>query len=150
MHRSKPKETKTQRNRQKRHVDKMKLEQELKQVRQQLKRLENIPELLKELEKQVSEAKEEYEPKSYDADKKRKRVTKKRHERVVEMPLDIKLSDELTDSLRLLKPEGNLALERFRSFQARGLIELPGDTQSKKKKTVYKEVEKMSYKYLFD
>lgn len=144
------KKTKTQRNRQKRHVDKMKLEQELKQVRQQLKRLENIPELLKELEKQVSEAKEEYEPKSYDADKKRKRVTKKRHERIVEMPLDIKLSDELTDSLRLLKPEGNLALERFRSFQARGLIELPGDTQSKKKKTIYKEVEKMSYKYLFD
>lgn len=146
------KKTKTQRNRQKRHVEKMKLEQELKAVRQQLKRLENIPELLQELEKQVKAAtnEEDENEKTYDADKKRKRVTKKRHERIVQMPLDIKLSDELTDSLRLLKPEGNLALERFRSFQARGLVELPGSTQSKKRKTIYKEVEKMTYKYLFD
>jgi len=33
------------------------------------------------------------------------------------------LSDELQDSLRLLKPEGNLLKDRFRSMMVRGRIE---------------------------
>ncbi|VVT55763.1 uncharacterized protein SAPINGB_P004726 [Magnusiomyces paraingens] len=145
------KKTRTQRNRQRRHAEKLRLEAELKRVRLQLKQIEDVPALLEEIEKQVEEAEANNdEPRNYDADAKRRRVTLKKHERIIEMPLEIKLSDELSDSLRSLKPEGNLALERFRSFQERGMIELKGDTQFKKRKVVYKEVEKMTYKYLFD
>ncbi|KAK7204657.1 ribosome biogenesis protein Nop53/GLTSCR2 [Myxozyma melibiosi] len=43
--------------------------------------------------------------------------------KVAERPITLKLADELTDSLRLLKPEGNLAKDRFISMQERGVIE---------------------------
>lgn len=42
---------------------------------------------------------------------------------ILEPTLDVKLSDELTDSLRRLKPEGSLMRDRFRSLQQRGKIE---------------------------
>lgn len=153
------KKTRTQRNKQRRHIEKMKLEQELKHIRQQLKQIENIPILLSELEQQITKAttkdtsdddNNDITSKTYDGDSKRRRVTLKRHERIVQMPLEIKLSDELSDSLRLLKPEGNMALERFKSLQERGLIDIPGDSHSNKRKATYKEVEKMTYKYLFE
>ncbi|EMR08973.1 hypothetical protein PNEG_02748 [Pneumocystis murina B123] len=38
-------------------------------------------------------------------------------------PLEIQLSDELSDSFRLFKPEGNIFIDRFISLQERGLIE---------------------------
>uniref|UniRef100_A0A8I5YU51 Ribosome biogenesis protein NOP53 n=1 Tax=Pongo abelii TaxID=9601 RepID=A0A8I5YU51_PONAB len=37
--------------------------------------------------------------------------------------IDVQLSSELTDSLRTLKPEGNILRERFKSFQRRNMIE---------------------------
>ncbi|XP_072286733.1 ribosome biogenesis protein NOP53 [Pyxicephalus adspersus] len=40
-----------------------------------------------------------------------------------ESDIDVHLSEELTDSLRKLKPEGSLAKDRFKSFQKRNLIE---------------------------
>lgn len=149
------KKTRAQLNRQKRHQDKLRLEAQLKRIRLQLKQIEAVPTLLTELEKQVAEATaassaREGRTKNYDADTKRRRVTLKKHERIVQMPLEIKLSDELSDSLRSLRPEGNLALERFRSFQERGLIEVRGDTMLQKRKATFKEVEKLTYKYLFD
>ncbi|KAK9494688.1 ribosome biogenesis protein Nop53/GLTSCR2 [Lipomyces doorenjongii] len=65
--------------------------------------------------------------------------------RPMEHPIEVKLSDELTDSLRLIKPEGNLAKDRFISFQERGIIEsrvqvMPGRKYKKK------VTEKWSYK----
>lgn len=42
---------------------------------------------------------------------------------ILDETLDVKLSDELTDSLRRLKPEGSLMRDRFRSLQQRGKIE---------------------------
>ena len=60
-------------------------------------------------------------------------------------PLELQLPDELTDSLRRLKPEGNLLKERFRSFMERGILEtriMP--VIAKKKKITF--TEKWSYK----
>jgi nucleolar protein 53 len=42
---------------------------------------------------------------------------------IPEAPLEVVLSDELQDSLRLLKPEGNLLKDRFRSMVVRGKVE---------------------------
>ncbi|KAK9240750.1 hypothetical protein V1525DRAFT_394870 [Lipomyces kononenkoae] len=64
---------------------------------------------------------------------------------IMERPVAVKLSDELTDSLRLVKPEGNPAKDRFISLQERGIIEsrvqvMPGRKYKKK------VTEKWSYK----
>ena len=37
--------------------------------------------------------------------------------------VDVQTGDELSDSLRRLRPEGNLFWDRFQSLQARGLAE---------------------------
>ncbi|KAK9467375.1 ribosome biogenesis protein Nop53/GLTSCR2 [Lipomyces arxii] len=65
--------------------------------------------------------------------------------RVLERPIEIKLSEELTDSLRLIKPEGNIAKDRFISLQERGIIE--ARIQITKGRKYKKHVtEKWSYK----
>lgn len=64
---------------------------------------------------------------------------------IPEPPLEVILSDELQDSLRLLKPEGNLLKDRFRSMMVRGRIETrKAIPYHKKAKTTY--TEKWSYK----
>ncbi|KAJ4332836.1 hypothetical protein N0V95_009563 [Ascochyta clinopodiicola] len=42
---------------------------------------------------------------------------------IMEAPLEVVLPDELRDSLRALKPEGNLLKDRFRSMMLRGVVE---------------------------
>lgn len=60
-------------------------------------------------------------------------------------PLEVVLADELQDSLRLLKPEGNLLNDRFRSMMLRGKIETRKQiTQWKKPRR--ETTEKWSYK----
>jgi len=62
-----------------------------------------------------------------------------------EPSLELVLPDELRDSLRLLKPEGNLLKDRFRSILVRGKMETrkPIQQGKKKRRTV---TEKWSYK----
>ncbi|KAI9797438.1 MAG: hypothetical protein M1833_005478 [Piccolia ochrophora] len=60
-------------------------------------------------------------------------------------PLELVLPSELQDSLRLLKPEGNLLTDRFRSMLVRGKLETRrAITQPKKRQVVV--TEKWSYK----
>ena len=59
--------------------------------------------------------------------------------------LEIVLPDELQDSLRLLKPEGNLLKDRFRSMMVRGKIETRRAIQQGKKKR-RSVTEKWTYK----
>lgn len=67
------------------------------------------------------------------------------HHRVLEKPLEIVLPEELQDSLRLLKPEGNLLTDRFRNLLVQGKLEARKPiTQPKKVKKTY--TEKWSYK----
>ncbi|KAF2396729.1 P60-like protein [Trichodelitschia bisporula] len=64
---------------------------------------------------------------------------------IPEGPLEVVLADELQDSLRLLKPEGNLLTDRFRSLLLRGKIESRAPiTQRKKPRRT--TTEKWSYK----
>ncbi|KAI5820935.1 ribosome biogenesis protein Nop53/GLTSCR2 [Pyronema omphalodes] len=60
-------------------------------------------------------------------------------------PLELQLPDELADSLRTLKPEGNVLSDRFRSLRERGLVE--GRTPIIYAKKAKKQTtEKWSYK----
>ncbi|KAI9878163.1 MAG: hypothetical protein M1830_001732 [Pleopsidium flavum] len=62
-----------------------------------------------------------------------------------EPPLELVLPDELRDSLRLLKPEGNLLKDRFRNILVRGKMEARKPiTQPKKARRSY--TEKWTYK----
>ncbi|MCJ1312578.1 hypothetical protein MMC25_006252 [Agyrium rufum] len=64
---------------------------------------------------------------------------------VPERPLELVLPDELQDSLRRLKPEGNLLKDRFRNLLVRGKIETRNPIQQPKKpKRTY--TEKWTYK----
>lgn len=64
---------------------------------------------------------------------------------IPDAPLEVVLVDELQDSLRRLKPEGNLLKDRFRSMIVRGKIESRTPiTQPKQPKT--EVTEKWSYK----
>jgi hypothetical protein len=64
---------------------------------------------------------------------------------VFDAPLEVVLPDELQDSLRRLKPEGNLLKDRMRSMMIRGKVEarkkIPYAKQRKQTLT-----EKWSYK----
>ncbi|KAM4019288.1 ribosome biogenesis protein NOP53 [Anomaloglossus baeobatrachus] len=62
-----------------------------------------------------------------------------------EPDIDILLSDELTDSLRKLKPEGSVTKDRFKSFQKRNLIE-PRERAKFKRKLKVKYVEKRAFR----
>ena len=62
-----------------------------------------------------------------------------------EPPLELILPEELQDSLRLLKPEGNLLKDRFRNILISGKMETRTPIQQPKKKRV-SYTEKWSYK----
>ena len=66
-------------------------------------------------------------------------------ERIPEAPLELVLPDELQDSLRLLKPEGNLLKDRYRNFLVRGKMEMRKPISQPKKKR-RKATDKWTYK----
>lgn len=135
--------TRQQRNKEKRHKERLKLEAELRGLKQQIKDLENIPRLLREEQEKLNLAEMEANKNSGSEGKNRKKKFGKYH--IEDAPLEVKLSDELTDSLRRLKPEGNLTKDRFRSLQERGLIEVRMKV-SKRRRYAKKATEKWSYK----
>ena len=66
-------------------------------------------------------------------------------DRLAEPPLELVLPEELQDSLRLLKPEGNLLKDRFRNILVSGKMETRKPIQQPKRKRV-SFTEKWSYK----
>lgn len=64
---------------------------------------------------------------------------------VLEAPLEVVLPDELEDSLRRLKPEGNLMQERYRNLLVNGKLK-PGRRQWQHKQAKTTRSEKWSYK----
>lgn len=67
--------------------------------------------------------------------------------RVPEGEVDVQLGEELSESLRALKPEGNLFRDRFLSMQQRALIEPRVPILPRKRKHKVKEVEKFAWKH---
>lgn len=66
--------------------------------------------------------------------------------KVPEGLVDVQLGDDLTESLRELKPEGNLFRDRFISLQQRAIIEPRVRVLPRKRKTRIVEYEKHAYK----
>lgn len=135
--------TKTRRNRDQRRREERAIREQIQELEAYLKHLESAPEVLEEvIQKEKERAEKPFESKG---DRKLRRGTRKMGKfEVIEGPLEVKLSNELSDSLRKLKPEGNLLYDQMKRMQSKGIIETRRGRQGKKKKT--KNTEKWSYK----
>ncbi|XP_014748990.1 PREDICTED: glioma tumor suppressor candidate region gene 2 protein [Sturnus vulgaris] len=71
-----------------------------------------------------------------------RRLGRKRYE---EPDPEVQLSEELPESLRSLRPEGNVLRDRFKSLQRRNLIE-PRDRAKFRRRYRVKYVEKRSFR----
>lgn len=115
------KKTKRQRNRAKVHEEKIKLQQEVKKLKAMVRDLEN----LEETERLVQQ---ENEQKQSGQSVEKKNKVNKKHKlgtkySAREDNLEVKFSDELSDSLRKLRPEGNLLYDQVRKLQSSGKME---------------------------
>ncbi|KAF1964597.1 P60-like protein [Bimuria novae-zelandiae CBS 107.79] len=145
--------TPAQRNKFKRRKEaegKAKQEAHLKAKEKQLQRIKELQKSVEEKEKArealrnmtLVENNDSSSEEGGDEELRKKRFGK---HPVPEAPLEVVLPDELKDSLRLLKPEGNLLKDRFRSMMVRGRIETRKQIPYAKKKQVT-VTEKWSYK----
>lgn len=134
--------TKAQRNKEKRYKERQKLETDLKEIKLRIKELEKLPDILQQIE---SEGKKTVSTETKD-DRQLRKGRKKLGSRfeVIEGPIEVKLSNELSDSLRKLKPEGNLLYDQMKGLQSKGMIETRRINKGKKGKK--KITEKWSYK----
>lgn len=131
--------TKAQRNKEKKNKEKEeKRLQKLKdkEMSKQIEEIEKIQQVIDEEEKNTIEKMNK--PKK----EKMPRLGKVRYQA---KSMDIQLTEELSESLRGLKPEGNLFTDRFKSLQERAIIE-PRVRNNKERRYKLKEYEKHSYK----
>ncbi|KAF1919734.1 ribosome biogenesis protein Nop53/GLTSCR2 [Ampelomyces quisqualis] len=128
-----------------RHEAKMKVKE------QQVREIKKLAKSVEAKEKARAAVREALENKTLDivsdddgGEEELKRRQFRKHP-IPEAPLEIVLPDELRDSLRLLKPEGNLLKDRFRSMMIRGKVESRRQVAYTKQKK-YTVSEKWSYK----
>ncbi|KAL8775450.1 MAG: hypothetical protein Q9194_003761 [Teloschistes cf. exilis] len=127
-----------------------KMERETKKRESQARR---IKEIAKEVRKEATArssiviTKADSEASSDDEDTNEQTLRRRKFgkHRLPTPPLELTLPEELRDSLRLLKPEGNLLSDRFRSIMLRGKVETrrPVGQVKKKRRT---ETEKWTFK----
>lgn len=134
--------TKTQRNKEKRNKERQRLENGLKEIKLRIKELEKLPNILKQVEEKESKINEKVNKIDNSLKKDKKKLGSKFE--VIEGPIEVKLSNELSDSLRKLTPEGNLLYDQMKKFQSKGMIETRRINKGKKGKK--KITEKWSYK----
>ncbi|KAJ3276842.1 Glioma tumor suppressor candidate region protein 2 [Terramyces sp. JEL0728] len=120
-----------------------------KQVREQKLLIKSINKI-KELEKELAlEETEKNRKRQIAAEiKKLQEETAPRklsRHKFKDVSMEIQLPDEIADSLYKLKPEGNLIKDRFKSLEARNLIETRVPVKRKRKYKI-KEVESHDYK----
>ena len=134
-----------------RRKEKEREEMMVKRTKEREKAERRILEFKRQVEKDAKEksqarvAKQSKEDAEEDLDSTALRRRKLGKDVLPEPPLELVLPDELQESLRLLKPEGNLLKERFRSILMRGRMETrkPIQQAKTKKRTV---TEKWTYK----
>jgi nucleolar protein 53 len=119
----------------------MELEDQLKGWKRQLKDLTNLDEILA-AEAEAEKAEIARAEKLSDKVRKPKKLF--RYD-TIEAPLEVKLSDELTNNLKNLKPEGNLFYDLMMNLQSTGKIETRVPV-GKKRKYAPKVTEKWTYK----
>ncbi|KAK3940142.1 ribosome biogenesis protein Nop53/GLTSCR2 [Diplogelasinospora grovesii] len=140
--------TQAQRNKIKRRKEeerKAKHEAQMKKKFQQAEKIKQIALEVVERERQRELEMVELSDDSSDVDDQELRRKRLGKIKLPEKDLELVLPDELQDSLRLLKPEGNLLKDRYRSMLVRGKLEartrIPFTKQAKTKTT-----EKWTYK----
>ncbi|CAI2181051.1 15270_t:CDS:2 [Funneliformis geosporum] len=142
----KRKKTKTERNKKKRNFAKLKEEQEKKAKKEMRKELEKLSEIVLSVEREHSEREKQHIEKVKAVEEKAKLPLKKIGKYPVKkLPISIQLQEELSGSLRTLKPEGNLFRDRMVSLEERNIVE-PRMKVSKKRKYKLREFERSSYK----
>lgn len=137
--------TKAQRNREKRHKERVRLETELKELKLRLKELEELPDTPIIEEPKTSEVSEKTKREKSEENKLKRNKKKLFKHRSIDESIEVKLSDELSDSLRKLKPEGNLFYDEMRKLQNSGKVEARVPLKQKKKYAP-KITEKWTYK----
>lgn len=130
------KKTKTQRNKLERHKKLQELSARLKQIKDSMKELERLDEIMAEVEKKGPQKPAAPRDRPY-----------RKHGRgeLAFKPIELKLSDELTSCLRSLKPEGNLFYDNMHKLQVSGKVEAQGGSQ-KRRRFAPKLKERYSYK----
>ncbi|KAF1817479.1 P60-like protein, partial [Eremomyces bilateralis CBS 781.70] len=122
-------------------------EKKMKQKDEQLRRVKAFAQEVREKEKARQEKlRQKGEISDEDsADEETLRRKSFGKSQIPDQPLELVLADELQESLRLLKPEGNILKDRFRSMIVRGKIE-SRKRISQHKKPQRKATEKWTYK----
>jgi nucleolar protein 53 len=118
--------TPAQRNRIKRRKEeerKAKMAANIKKKNEQAAQIKKIAEAIAEKEKERALALAKKDDSSSEGDDLELRRRKLGKIALPEKDLELVLPDELQDSLRLLKPEGNLLKERYRNLLVRGKVE---------------------------
>ncbi|KAI9314482.1 ribosome biogenesis protein Nop53/GLTSCR2 [Dichotomocladium elegans] len=116
--------TRTQRNKEKR----LRLEKIANMQKQHEKDIRKQIDLVKEIEKELNEHQKKIEDVAQKRQEIKENAEKKGVKRlgkhfIKERPIDVQLQDELSETLRQLKPEGNLLLDHQHSFQRRNVVE---------------------------
>lgn len=127
--------TKTRRNREARNKQRRELEAKLRLLKQQIRDLAR----LEEIEEQVDEKEANQKPRAP------KKYLRHGKNEITFKPIEVKLSDELTNNLRGVKPEGNLLYEQMHKLQQSGRVEARIPIRQKRK-YARKFTEKWSYK----
>ncbi|KAF4464035.1 myosin heavy chain [Fusarium albosuccineum] len=144
--------TQAQRNRIKRRKEEERLAKHKAAIKAQRRQEQRIKELAEEIDekernKSVVDAEAEADSDDSTAELRDEKLRRKQlgKYKLPERDLELVLPDELQESLRLLKPEGNLLRDRYRSMLVRGKVEsrrhIPFKKQAKRKYT-----EKWTYK----
>lgn len=118
--------TQAQRNKIKRRKEEERKAKQAAEARQRLAELHNVKKYAKEAaqkEKDLALAETQKSDSESEGDEERLRRKKLGKAKVPEKDLELVLPEELQDSLRLLRPEGNLLRDRYRNMVVRGKLE---------------------------
>ncbi|KAI9024023.1 ribosome biogenesis protein Nop53/GLTSCR2 [Hyaloraphidium curvatum] len=135
--------TKSEKNKRKRKLEAAAEEESARLRKKQAREIAVLPSLLKEIKKkEKANARKQAVPRKDESDPKRLGPYK-----LKEPSLDLHLTEELSESLRALKPEGNLLKDRFSGLQKRKLIE-PRVRVVRSRKYKLRTYEKPAYRFL--
>lgn len=141
--------TRTERNKERKAKELQEIKEFEKQERKLIKDINRIHELNKQVEDDIK--KQEMKTLKKQTIENMKDLTKRRMRlgRYHYKPLlqEIKLTEELTDSLRRLVPEGSVVRDRFNSLQKRNLIETRKRVGKQKRRYKLKTKEIYSYRH---
>ncbi|CAB4430602.1 unnamed protein product [Rhizophagus irregularis] len=141
------KKTRTERNKEKRKFARLKEDQGRKAKKEFRRELEKLPEIIQSFNQEFTEREKQQAEKAKAAEEKANLPLKKIGKySVKKLPIDVQLQEELSESLRTLKPEGNLFRDRMVSLEERNIIEPRVKVKKRKRKFKLREFEKSSYK----